>query len=186
MKKESTESYEATMEVVRKQRDALLGEKKALELKIQAAMSRQNGAHHNPISLNDYVDYLKREIDRKAEEFSNKWSIRDTPPNYGLAKHHSKVEWKNIDSGYLNVLSGALGAEVSGSELCFYFPDLIHKRLVDALKARYGDSWGNDDLAPASARKQIADEAELELDQLRPQLRDVEGKIRALNRAIGD
>lgn len=186
MKDEKTETYEATMVAVRKQRDILLEEKKALESKIHAAMSRQNGALHNPISLKDYTDYLKREIDRKGKDFAKTWSQRDTPPNHGMAKHHNKVEWQEINSGLLNVLSGALGGSISGNELCFYFPDVIHQRLVESLKARYGESWGNDDLAPASARKQIADEAQLEMDQLNPQLREVENKIRALNRAIGN
>lgn len=185
MKEADTETYEATMAVVIKQRDALAEEKKSLDEKINAAVSRQHGALYNPISLSDYSNYLKREISRRGEAFASEWSLRKSATSNGLAQAHNKVEWTKIDAGYLDVLSGALGGAVTGAELCFYFPSMIHERLVSALQARYGDSWGNDDLAPAAARKQIADEAQHELDQLKPQLRDVENKIRALNRAIG-
>lgn len=180
------DGYEATIAAVKEQRDILGTLKVELDSKISTAMSRVNGALYGPISLADYAAYLRRAIDQRGESFASRWSLRETPATHGQARPHNQTEWKKIDSGAVDVLAGAVGAAVSGAELCFYFPEVIHARLLEALHARYGDDWGNSDKPPADARRQLAKEADSDLQALQAQLADVEAKIRSLNRAISD
>lgn len=180
----ASDGYEATIAAIKAQLETLQARKKELADGVAKAMSRLNGAHHNPITLQDYGDYIRRAIARKGEAFAKKWSERNSPASVGQAKPHNQVEWIKIDSGAVDVLAGALGSSVAGDELCFYFPDVIHARFIAALHQRYGEDWGNGDKAPASARREIAEEAELERRELQSQLDDVESKISALNRAI--
>lgn len=184
--KASADGYEATIAAIREQRDIQSTKKADLEAQISEAMGRANGALYNPISLQDYAAYLGRAITRRGEAFAKRWSLRDVPPASGPARPHNKVEWVKIDSGAVDVLAGALGQAVSGDELCFYFPEVIHARLLEALAARYGSDWGNSEMPPAEARRHMADEAEHDLKVMRAQLEDVETKIRSLNRAIND
>lgn len=180
------DGYEATIAAVKEQRDILGTLKVELDSKISTAMSRVNGALYGPISLADYAAYLRRAIDQRGESFASRWSLRETPATHGQARPHNQIEWKKIDSGAVDVLAGAVGAAVSGAELCFYFPEVIHARLLEALHARYGDDWGNSDNPSAEARRQLANEAGSDLKALQAQLADVEAKIRSLNRAISD
>lgn len=184
--KPGSDGYEATIAEIKAQLETLQARKKELADGVTKAMSRLNGAQHNPITLQDYGDYIRRAITRKGDAFAKKWSERNNPASVGLAKPHNQVEWIKIDSGAVDVLAGALGNSVTGDELCFYFPDAIHARLTGALHQRYGDDWGNGDKAPAIARQEMAEEAEQERRELQALLDDIESKIRALNRAVRD
>ena len=181
---QKADGYAATIAAVKEQRDILGNLKVELDSKISAAMSRLNGALYGPISLADYASYLRRAIDQRGQDFALRWSLRESPATHGHAKPHSQIEWQKIDSGSCDVLAGALGAAVTGAELCFYFPEIIHARLLEALEERYGSDWGNSDHPPAEARRELADEAGQDIKTLRTQLADVETKIRSLNRAI--
>lgn len=119
-----------------------------------------------PLSLNDYCSFIPEYIERFGQEEyqSFKRNLCNGSGSEGNAERWGNLESENGDISGLFRLVG-LGGNISPADtgmavmrkLCFFFPDVVANRLIEALEKDKSVAWGNDKLPSlAERRKTVA------------------------------
>lgn len=156
----AAESLKSALAMIDAGRTQLQDEVAELTDLIQVLRAEESKLLQDPISFEDYSGYMKAEILKRGERFATSAvSIRQHILRQGMSSHavatpHKSVSWKEFENGSAQVLSGILESAISGDELCYFFGDALHKRLVTTLLKTNARNWGNENAVPSSERVQ--------------------------------
>lgn len=140
-----------------------------------------------PISLDDYCNYMGREIKRRGEKFAKEFSGSCNARSHtGSLTHHKTIAWKDFESGAAQVLAIGLSDSISSDGLCFFFGEVLHERLAKAVRADQSGTWGNKDAMPSSERRSRIDQIEPELQALIKKRNDTSAELYNLDKALSE
>lgn len=169
-------------EAIESTRKQLIDDIDTQAIKVSTTRGKQRKLRSDPISLDDYSGYLKKEISRSAMSFEQEWLASRN--RNGQA--HNRVAWDDFEAGGVPLLRGLFGEGFSMSELCFFFPDVVHDRLMSSLRRHQSGprTWGNEDKPAAAARREKLKDLEVEAKQLEQQQADFQSQLIQINQAL--
>lgn len=138
-----------------------------------------------PISLDDWGQYLKSEIERLGSSWMGRFpSALLSRGSY--KKPHNERGWSDferedgsfstlpLDEGLITYGEGALDG------LCAIFPEAVYSTLMARIKARVGGRWGNIEMPTVSERRAAIEQIELEAESLDEKRRRLEERLASL------
>lgn len=134
-----------------------------------------------PVSLEDWSEYLKSAIIQTGEKYFN--SINPTLLSGNDAAN--KQSWDffekhpNLSIGILYHLNAFNSAQETDEMMCCFFPDLVHEKIMDSVKKKFNDAWGNTELPSLPERRNL-------LNEFENNLADLEEKRNGLQKQINE
>lgn len=132
-----------------------------LDARIAEAQQRRHRITSEPVSMADFIGYLREDIRRKGERFADKLRSQSAD----LPREYPRLE-NMVEQGaafpYLTA-NRSLPVEVKGDAMFFYFGDQMAQRIADAFS---GLSWPNGGM-PVAERKQLVASIDSEINDLR-------------------
>lgn len=141
-----------------------------------------------PISLDDWGSYLKAAIDKRAEShmrFVHEDLIQSVRFDGGIARNQQPWSYfeDNVEDQLFNMkLFPENGCVIRA--MCFFFPDVIHERVMSRLKESLGTRWGNDDLPSVEERRKLVAEMQEKRKELERKRADLEAQIDEISGAL--
>lgn len=141
-----------------------------------------------PLSLEDWSNYLKATIQKRADSYLPGFANSLVMPYRG-DEPHNKRPWSAFDDsdGNPNPLylpDDIFGHMHYGEAMCFFFPEVIYDRLMARLKERVGHRWGNEDVPPVEERRKTIAELAARRAALLEKRRALEGEIDEISTAL--
>lgn len=161
-------------------KSALQSELAELQESIKTLQVRRSQVADSPISFDEYCVRLKKAINRLGEQFASK--------NILIAEAgqqpDSRKTWSEHENKGSSFFTNVLNIAPSMHAMCFYFPDLIHQRLVDVLRSKYASSWGKSSDVPDAERAALVAEIDEQLQELKHQSDQLSGRLYRLQTAV--
>lgn len=164
-------------------RQSLTGKIEDAKRKIQHCRNRETGLLNAPLGVEDYGAQMKQEIRALADHFEKRWLASRVSP--GINGDHRRVPWKDFQSGLTRIIGGEHTPLFDLSALCFFSPDLVHDRLMDALRNAAPDlKWGNDKYPSIEERLEIIEQCKADATELEHERANLESELQELNQAL--
>ncbi|QOK91993.1 hypothetical protein HF908_11200 [Ralstonia pseudosolanacearum] len=141
-----------------------------------------------PISLDDWGISLREFIRQKGGEYRPDLANRlmshfrgDIPAN--------KRPWEEFEDAdgnpqAVSLPSNVLHVQDAEVVMCFYFPDVVHDRLMAHLRERIGGQWGNQELPTVEERRKLIAELTTRRDALVEQRAKLRASIDEISAAL--
>ncbi len=106
-----------------------------------------------PINLEDWGSFLKASIQMQGEKY-RPWLEGQLTGS----REQNKTPWHSFEGGgVVSIGDYRSGMSVHQDDayeaLCFFFPEVVHERLMTRFRERIGKRWGNEDLPTIEERR---------------------------------
>ncbi len=167
--------------------DSIGAAKSALQSEIagyQEAMrtlqKRRSELAESPISFDEYCERLKQHIHFLGDQFARKNILTAETGRHP----DSRKTWSEYESKGITTLVDIMNIAPSMNAMCFYFPEVIHQRLVDVLRSKYAQGWGKGSDVPDAQRGALIADIDVQLRELKHQSDQLSGRLYRLETAV--
>lgn len=179
------DGLKSAFEAIESTRKKLIDDIETQAGKIHETRTKKQKLLSAPISLNDYSTYLKASISQYAATFESEWLA--SRKRNGVS--HNRVAFSAFEDRSVPLLNGFFGEGFAMSELCFFFPDMVHDRLMSSLRRHQGNpnassAWSGDDKPDNAARREMLKDLEAEIKQLEQQQAEFQSQLNQINQAF--
>lgn len=172
--------------------EMIKGERAAIADEIAAALRRKTKIAAEiarlramPISLEDWGQYLKAEIAAQGQGWMGSFpgdllarGTFKTPSN-----ERGWIDFEREDGSFCNLPGESFGSYGDGTALralCALFPGQVHQALMERIKGRIGERWGNIDLPTVAERRAEIVRLEQEDERLDERQTQLSGRLAEL------
>ncbi len=181
------------------ERVRLTSEIKARHVEIERARSEVQTLKAGPVSLPDYVDHLRKYVDSCGRRWlathhprdavwdpvergyggvpANLISFSDLVPDDGESGTPYVVP-SRMDFTRMNQ---AIPGDDPFSMMCYFFPEVVSKKMADTFVSELSEVWGNEDAIPSAKRVEIISKNDALIARLESEVVSLEGELAALN-----
>ncbi|EEW4293828.1 hypothetical protein NZL45_001959 [Escherichia coli] len=176
------------LKLVQDSLNALLSRRTELLERIEEKNAKIKALRDMPMSLDDFCSFIPHFV----KDSGNK----AYPALYSFNREANQMPWSHPENedGEINpghfFIRNVGGAESGNTginffnKMCFFFPDVVSQRLIEALKAEDGGQWGNESFPAVAERRQQVATLRDERTAIEKELEDVNGEIARISTVV--
>lgn len=180
---------------------ALATRLKNLRTKVSTINEQIDALRNAPVSLDDFLRYLRQWVDRRGEIYANgikAQTLVNKSQGFGDGVENMNCKsWDDLE-GYAALPANAASMFYKGGMIfnsrdsvpidmvCFFMPDVVFEKLSGLVKKDCAARWGNEDAMPINDRIKAIKAFKAELARLKPEIAEVDAEISGVSGAIND